>query len=82
MPVRVDCKMMVYNKALFEQYGVQVPTTWDEFLAVCQTFKDARSDTSGAGESGPVGKLPLYFHLQRNVRAPGYPGKGLQLQDR
>ena len=35
-----DCKMMVYNKALFEQYNVEVPTTWDEFLKVCQTFKD------------------------------------------
>lgn len=41
VPVRVDCKMMVYNKALFEQYNVEVPKTWDEFLAVCQTFKDA-----------------------------------------
>lgn len=40
VPVRVDCKMMVYNKALFEQYNVEVPTTWDEFLKVCQTFKD------------------------------------------
>ena len=41
VPVRVDCKMMVYNKELFEQYNVEVPTTWDEFLEVCQTFKDA-----------------------------------------
>lgn len=41
VPVRVDCKMMVYNKKLFEQYNVEVPTTWEEFLDVCQIFKDA-----------------------------------------
>lgn len=29
-----------YNQDLFEQAGVDVPTTWDEFLTVCQTLKD------------------------------------------
>lgn len=29
-----------YNKDLFEQYGVEVPTTWEDFVAACQTFKD------------------------------------------
>lgn len=29
-----------YNTRLFEQYGVAVPTTYDEFLAACQTFID------------------------------------------
>lgn len=53
VPVRVDCKMMVYNKALFEQYGVQVPTTWDEFLAVCQTFKDAGLIPLALGNQDP-----------------------------
>lgn len=28
-----------YNKDLFEQYGVAVPTTWDEYMAACETFK-------------------------------------------
>lgn len=23
-----------YNKAIFEEYGIEVPTTWDEFLAI------------------------------------------------
>ncbi len=41
VPVRIDCKMMVYNKALFEEYNVEVPTTYEEFLAVCETFKQA-----------------------------------------
>jgi len=29
-----------YNKAIFEQYNLTVPTSWDEFLTVCETLKD------------------------------------------
>ena len=28
-----------YNKALFEQFNIQIPKTWGEFLAVCETLK-------------------------------------------
>lgn len=40
VPMRINAKFMVYNKDIFAQYGLNVPTTWDEFLAVCQTLKD------------------------------------------
>ena len=39
VPMRINAKFMVYNKAIFEQYGLSVPTTWEEFLAVCETLK-------------------------------------------
>ena len=29
-----------YNQDLFDEAGVQAPTTWAEFLEVCQTLKD------------------------------------------
>ncbi|MBN1316334.1 MAG: carbohydrate ABC transporter substrate-binding protein [Anaerolineales bacterium] len=28
-----------YNEAVFEEYGLQTPTTWDEFLALCEDLK-------------------------------------------
>lgn len=28
-----------YNKDLFTEYGVSVPTTWDEYMAACEIFK-------------------------------------------
>jgi raffinose/stachyose/melibiose transport system substrate-binding protein len=39
VPVTLDAKYLVYNKKLFEDNGVSVPTTLDELLAVCDTFK-------------------------------------------
>lgn len=32
---------VAYNKELFEEYNVHVPTTFEEFLEVCETFKQA-----------------------------------------
>ena len=29
-----------YRKDLFEKHGLDVPTTWDEYLAVCKTLKE------------------------------------------
>jgi len=29
-----------YNTAIFEKYGLTEPTTWAEFLGICQTLKD------------------------------------------
>jgi raffinose/stachyose/melibiose transport system substrate-binding protein len=39
IPLRMNGKFMVYNKAMFEQYELAPPQTWDELLAVCETLK-------------------------------------------
>lgn len=31
---------ILYNKSIFEQYNLQVPRTFDEFMAVCKTLLD------------------------------------------
>lgn len=33
-------EFFVYRKSVFEQYNLKVPTTWEDFLNVCQTLKD------------------------------------------
>lgn len=30
-----------YNKDIFEEYNIEVPTNWDEFLEICQILQDA-----------------------------------------
>ncbi len=40
IPTQQCLGIMYYNKRIFEENGVSVPTTYDEFLQVCQTLKD------------------------------------------
>jgi len=45
-----------YRKSAFQQWGVQPPTTWDEFIAVCKTIKSkgAAPLTMGTGSTAWV----------------------------
>lgn len=40
VPTQQCMGVMFYNKRIFEENGVEVPTTYEEFLNVCQTLKD------------------------------------------
>ena len=53
---RVTYSGMFYNKDLFEEYGVEVPTTWDELVAACQTFTENGLScmTAGGGDGWPI----------------------------
>lgn len=39
VPTQKSLCVMFYNKQIFEENGVAVPTTFDEFLTVCETLK-------------------------------------------
>jgi raffinose/stachyose/melibiose transport system substrate-binding protein len=39
VPITLDAKYLVYNKQLFAGAGVAVPTTLEELLTACDTFK-------------------------------------------
>lgn len=41
LPLVQNLAVVYYNKALFEEYGVQAPTTYEEFLTVCRLFAGA-----------------------------------------
>jgi raffinose/stachyose/melibiose transport system substrate-binding protein len=41
LPYSVTAAGVVYNKALFEDNGLEIPTTWDELVAVCKAFEEA-----------------------------------------
>lgn len=46
-----------YNKAIFEQNGLEIPTTWDEFQDVVSTLRDSGVTPLGIGgkDSWPAG---------------------------
>ena len=39
IPFRLDGKVFAYNRDIFDELGLEVPTTWDEFLAVLDAIK-------------------------------------------
>lgn len=41
IPFRLDCKLFFYNTQIFEENNLEVPTTWDELIQVCETLKAA-----------------------------------------
>jgi len=65
VPITLDAKYMVYNKQLFADNGIAVPTTLEELLAACDTFK-------GKGFAEPVtfgnqfGWPAIHFMTQLN----------------
>ena len=40
IPTQKSLCVMFYNKQIFQENNLQVPTTYEEFLEVCQTLKD------------------------------------------
>lgn len=45
-----------YNKDMFAEFGVEVPTTWDELVAACETFaaEGISCMTQGGGDGWPI----------------------------
>ncbi len=41
LPYSVAAEGVVYNIDLFEKHGVEVPTTWSQLIAACETFRSA-----------------------------------------
>lgn len=39
VPFHISYWVVFYNKSVFEQHSLKVPTTWDEFLGLCDTLK-------------------------------------------
>lgn len=48
IPYAANANAVIYNKAIFKELGIEVPTTWDEFIAAAEKVKAA-------------GKIPFYF---------------------
>lgn len=55
----IDVFQMYYNKAIFEEVGVEPPTTWEEFEEVLQKLKDAGEQpiVLGASDNFSLGHL-------------------------
>ncbi|GGD86366.1 ABC transporter substrate-binding protein [Paenibacillus nasutitermitis] len=65
--------VMFYNKKIFADQGLQPPTTWDEFLALCEKLKTANITPIAAGNKDlwPAGNWIAHL-LSRVVGEQAY----------
>lgn len=58
VPVNIHrSNVMWYNPAKVEEWGIEVPATWDDFLAVCPTIQEAGVVPLIVGEAWTVNHL-------------------------
>jgi raffinose/stachyose/melibiose transport system substrate-binding protein len=62
LPFDQDMAMPVFNADILEEYSIEVPTTWDELLAACDTLvAESNGDIIpihvGGGDGWPIGHM-------------------------
>ena len=57
-----EFQRVYYNKNLFDKYGIEIPTTYDEFMDTCQKFVDA-GVTPIAADAQEYGVMWLWWQL-------------------
>ncbi|NMM95258.1 ABC transporter substrate-binding protein [Bifidobacterium oedipodis] len=57
-----EFQRVYYNEDMFAQYGIEIPTTFDEFVDACQKFVDA-GVTPIAADAQEYGVLWLWWQL-------------------
>lgn len=63
IPFGYNVRTMFYRKDVFEERGLEVPDTFEEFLAVCQELTDPENDTycySLRGARGAFFPMPIF----------------------
>ncbi len=53
IPLRINGKFFIYNKKIFADNGLEVPKNWKEFMAACETLKNAGITPIGLGNVNP-----------------------------
>ncbi|MFF4553934.1 ABC transporter substrate-binding protein [Streptomyces sp. NPDC001422] len=62
---------MFYRKSNFAKWGVQEPTTWDEFLDLCDKLKSKGVDPIGLGAGGNTAWVASAWFDYLNIRING-----------
>ncbi|WP_210507653.1 ABC transporter substrate-binding protein [Naasia sp. SYSU D00057] len=70
VPVDLGPVGMWYRADLFEQHGIAVPTTWDEYAAAAQQLSDATGGETLIGNFAPNGQGQHYAFLDQAGAVP------------
>ncbi|MGF3054455.1 ABC transporter substrate-binding protein [Microbacterium sp. YY-03] len=70
VPLATQTLQMFYNKGIFEEHGLEVPTTWDEFIALNTELKDAGITPMALGAKD-AWILPIFADIVGSARYGG-----------
>jgi multiple sugar transport system substrate-binding protein len=62
---------MFYRKSNFAKWGVQPPTTWDQFVALCETLRGKGVEPIGMGAGGSTPWVASAWFDYLNIRVNG-----------
>jgi raffinose/stachyose/melibiose transport system substrate-binding protein len=71
VPVDTDAAVIWYNKALFAKHGWQVPSTWQQFLALCQTIKESGTTPVALGNKDAWPATFWFQYPELRLQGPG-----------
>lgn len=79
MPSQMTTNGLFYNRAIFEEQGLEVPTTWAELEAVCDKLLEA--GIQPIASNGGLGDYPLDYAVRgpsgrRGLPSAGFPQSG------
>ncbi|MHA7282677.1 ABC transporter substrate-binding protein [Arthrobacter sp. TMS2-4] len=55
LPMDAGPMVMYYNTEVFEKFGVEIPATWDEYVAAAKTIHEADPDVYITNDTGDAG---------------------------
>lgn len=70
VPLATQTLQMFYNKAVFEELGLEVPTTWDEFIDVNESLLEAGVTPMALGAKDDW-ILPIFHDIVGSARYGG-----------
>lgn len=71
LPIDTGTRLLYWNRAMFEEAGVEPPTTWDELPAVALEMTDAENGIYGFVATSGERWVALYEHLGMYALANG-----------
>jgi multiple sugar transport system substrate-binding protein len=72
LPIDTGTRLLYYNKAMFEEAGLEPPTTWDEVLPLAEEFTDPDQGIYGLVATSGERWVWLYEGIGMYALANGY----------
>jgi len=78
LPTSIDYDVIYYNEQLLEQYGKNIPKTWDQFIEVGEHIKNMANDTNlviynglfGDSENGICSLYEFLYSYRNDIDSP------------